>query len=924
MPAPVRTTALAASQAGCLQFVDHPDHDVRVDAQLAAQFPLRERRVGGHRGQHVEMPGSHVECDQCLLCTAEEHLAELDEPVTGTGRQRGGICGRHHDSSHTAPVRSNEPDQYALSRRRIRSWRLIIGIAYDLLYLALDLAIVSKREMEAELFALLADTARRRARLVVGIAVVTAALAGVFGAGVAEDLGVEGITADDAESSVVTRTVEDFDPGADPDVVLVVSTAETVTGARADIGNAAWVSDGLRLTSELAALPHVEGVTSFWQTPADALRSTDGRSALVTAHISGSAEDANTVVTSVKDRLAMEGGDLVVRVTGGEAVRQELQQTIAEDLLRAELIALPVSALVLYFVFGGVLAATLPLGVGIFAILGTNAVLRIVSGVTEVSVFALNLTTALGLGLAIDYALLIVRRFREELDAGVEPAAAVRTTVATAGRTVAFSAVTVAAALSTMLIFPLYFLRSFAYAGVAVVILSALAALVVLPAALILLSGRLGPKPGSSQLQDPGRGRWARWARFIMDHRFFAGLAVIGFLLLLAGPFTSVAYGQADDRQLPATSDTRVAQQIIRDDFDPAARPIATLVAPSGTSPDQSRELAARIKDLPGVHEVLSAPQESVDETVSEDERDQRDGHEPVFLRLVADEGIEPTSQRAQDLVADVRARLDGTGVLVGGQPAEIVDSRTSIADGMPLALFIAVVSALVIVFLLTGSILLPVQAVVANGLSLTAMLGAIVWVFQDGNMSGLLGFTPTGYIETTIPILMGCVAFGLSMDYGVFLLARIVEERQRLGDDRESVAIALQRTGGVITAAALILATVLIAIGSSRVTNTKMLGLGVALAVLMDAFVVRTSLVPALAAMMGRYTWWAPAWLKSVHDRIGWREAERGVPVTGTDHDPLNDLGVEYPSSGVGRARGGEDDALSGAHEDHQTGEIS
>lgn len=738
------------------------------------------------------------------------------------------------------------------------------------------------------MFGALAALARRHARLVLLATMGLTVIAGVFGAGVGERLGVGGTTDDSSESSRVAAIIAESDPAADVDIMLVVT-------APGDVDDRQVAATGLAITDELANTPGVEGVQSYWRTPVDALRSTDSTSALVTAHFGGTAVEANDMLPALDERLdEFRADDVQIVVAGPEAIRQELQATIGEDLIRAELVALPIALVILYVVFGGVLAAMLPLLTGVVAILGTNAVLRVISEFTDVSVFATNLTTALGLGLAIDYALLILRRHREELAKGLPPARAIRVTLETAGRTVLFSALTVAAALSSMLVFPLYFLRSFAYAGIAVVALSTFCALVVLPAAIMALGDRLRRKASvraNPATDRPLSGRWARWALASMRHRFVAAGIVVAVLGAVALPFTGVVFGQADDRQLPDNSAVREAQDLVRHGFDSQARPLATVVLPAGTTDD----------DLAKVREILTADDRvsSISGAEPADGRDAglgaRDMERPAFISVSGASGVEPTSEAAQHLVRDLRADLAGTDALVGGQPAEIVDSLDAIGDGMPLALVIVIGSALVLVFLLTGSVILPLQAVLANGLSLTAMLGASVWVFQDGNLAGLLGFTPTGYIESTIPILMSCVAFGLAMDYGVFVLARIVEERRTAPDDATAVAVALQHTGGVVTAAALILSTVLIAIGTSRVTNTMMLGLGVALAVLVDAVVVRSTLVPALVAITGKATWWAPGPLRRFHERHGWREEVEG---------PLDDEAVsdDRELAGVGR----------------------
>ncbi|WP_181788131.1 MMPL family transporter, partial [Streptomyces phytophilus] len=589
----------------------------------------------------------------------------------------------------------------------------------------------------------------------------------------------------------------------------------------------------------------------------------------VAARITGDETHTRDVFDALAPDFRGEHGPVEVRLGGQAAVYDDLQSTIQEDLLRAEIIALPVTLLLLVVVFGSAVAALLPLAVGIVAILGTNAVLRGITEFADVSVFAQNLTTALGLGLAIDYALFIVRRYREELAAGADPLGAVGTTLRTAGRTVLFSALTVAVSLSAMLLFPQYFLRSFAYAGIAVVLLAAVAALTVLPAALVLLGPRVnswrilprrGGVPGGA---ESGRG-WARLAKLVMRRApVFAVLTTAG-LVLLGLPFLQVEFGTADDRQLPRSAESHQVQQLIREGFPDT---------PGGTI-EIYVEGDPAAGELAGYREQLAALDgvERVDGPV----RDAGAG----YLTVTGES--ESVDAASQDLVRDIRDLGPPFEASATGEAADLVDAKDSIASVLPWAALLIVLATLILLFLLTGSVLIPFVAVVLNALSLTAMFGAIVWIFQDGNLSGALNFNSTGDIETTLPVLMFCVAFGLSMDYGVFLLSRIKEEYDRTGDQDRAVVFGLRRTGGLITAAAVILAVVMVAIGTSRVTNTKMLGIGLALAVLMDAMVVRGLLVPAVLKLTGAATWWAPGPLRRFHERVersGFGEGGPGTP---------------------------------------------
>ncbi|MFJ2631369.1 MMPL family transporter [Streptomyces sp. NPDC087422] len=690
-----------------------------------------------------------------------------------------------------------------------------------------------------------------RPRLTLLLALLFTALAVVAGRGVADRLASGGWEAPDSESSYATAALADHFPASQPNLVLLVDAK----GAGVD--SPAVAAQGQELARKLAADPAVTGVTSYWGTHAPVLRAKDDGSAMITARLKGDDDAVATAVKRIAPAYRGEHGPVDVSVGGSAAVRHELQSTIQDDLVKAEMIALPVTLILLVMVFGSAIAALLPLGVGIIAILGTNAVLRAITSFTDVSVFAQNLTTALGLGLAIDYALFIVRRFREELATGLTPRAAVGVTLRTAGRTVLFSALTVAASLAAMLVFPQYFLRSFAYAGIAVVLLAAAAALIALPACLVLLGDRVNALDLRKALRrrpasDPGAG-YAAFARLVMRRAPLFAIGAVAGLLLLGLPFLQVRFGAADDRQLPSAAESHVVQQHIRQEF-PGSPDGAITVLAEGADRSQLAGYEKRVAALPGVVRVEGP-------VVA------RDSGAAYMTVLSTSEAVDAGTQH---LVGAIRAVPTDFKASVTGQAAVLVDTKDTIGQRLPWAAGIIALVTLLLVFLLTGSVIIPLQAVLLNALSLTAMFGAVVWVFQDGHLSGLLGFTATGSIETTLPVLMFCVAFGLSMDYGVFLLSRIKEEYDRGGDHQASIEFGLKRTGGLITAAAVILAVVMVAIGTSRVANTKMLGLGIALAVLMDAMVVRTLLVPAVMRLTGRATWWAPPVLRRFHDRFG------------------------------------------------------
>ncbi|WP_030685211.1 MMPL family transporter [Streptomyces globisporus] len=708
-----------------------------------------------------------------------------------------------------------------------------------------------------------------RPRLTLLVALVLTALAVLAGGGVADRMGSGGWEDPAAESTYATKALERQFPGSQPNVLLLVDAGGARTEGGAAVDAPAVAAEARKLAERLDAEPGVEGVGSYWSTGSPALRSEDGRQAVIAARIPGEEKDAAAVLDRIAPAYRGTHGPVEVSLGGGLAVRHEMQTVIQEDLLRAELIALPVTLVLLVMVFGSAVAALLPLGVGIVAILGTNAVLRGITEFTDVSVFAQNLTTALGLGLAIDYALFVVRRYREELAAGADTYTAVRTTLRTAGRTVLFSALTVAVSLAAMLVFPQYFLRSFAYAGIAVVLLAAAAALTLLPAALVLLGDRVNAldlwrllRRGRAPKEAGEGAGWGRAAALVMRRAPVFAVVTTAGLVLLGLPFLGVRFGTADDRQLPVTASSRVVQDELRDGFPGNPGGGITVLAEGTATPAQYADYRERISALDGVARA---------------EGPVTAGGGDAYFTVVPDG--ETVGADAQRVVGELRTAEAPFVTSVTGPAAVLVDSKDAIAERLPWAAAIIVLVTLLLVFLLTGSVVVPVQAVLLNALSLTAMFGALVWVFQEGHLAGLLGFTSTGDIETTLPVLMFCVAFGLSMDYGVFLLSRIKEEYDATGDHERSVRFGLRRTGGLITAAAVILAVVMVAIGTSRVTNTKMLGLGVALAVLMDAMVVRSLLVPSVMKLTGRLTWWAPGPLRRFHDRFGISENDAYNP---------------------------------------------
>ncbi len=702
-------------------------------------------------------------------------------------------------------------------------------------------------------------------------------VAGVIGGGAFGVLKTQGFDDPSAESTKATELLDERFAGGEPNVVLVAKAE----GANVDDESVA--AAGADLAARLDAIEGVEQVASYWSLGgAEPLRSEDGTTALVLARITGDATQVEERLTLVSDEVSGAQGPFNVLVGGREAVFADIGHTIEGDLLRAELIAIPLTLILLLLVFRGVVAATLPLLVGVIAIVGTLLSLFLLGSVTDVSIYAVNLTTALGLGLGIDYSLFMVSRYREELGNGLPPDEAVVRTMETAGRTILISALTVAVSLSALLVFPLYFLRSFAYAGVAVVLLALAGSLLALPALLAVLGHRVNSlrigRDRSRRAEHEGF--WHRVATFVMRRPIPIAATVTVALLLLGAPFLRVQFGAPDDRVLPTSAESRQASEILRTEFSGnTAEGFGVVVDRVDVTTDAGRAdittVAESISSLQGVARVESAVGTYVNGAqVATGEADQRFVGEGItWLSVVPDFAV--ASANGEQLVKAIRLLDAPVDLAVAGAAAGLIDTKAAISGSLPLALGIIIVATFVLLFLLSGSLLVPIKALVLNALSLTATFGAMVWIFQDGNLSDLLGFTATGAIDTSMPILMFCIAFGLSMDYEVFLLSRIKEEHDRTGDNEASVALGLERTGSIVTAAAALLAITFFAFGTSGVSFIKMFGIGLGLAVLVDATVVRAFLVPAFMRLAGEANWWAPAPLRRFHDRYGLREGD-------------------------------------------------
>ena len=717
----------------------------------------------------------------------------------------------------------------------------------------------------------------RRRKLVVWASVVFMVISGAAGAGVISKLSTGGFQSQGAESSRAARALdEDFSAGS-PNLLLLVTATKA-----GSVDDPSVAARGAELTRQLAADPRVEQAYSYWTLGLPSLRSADSRQGMILARLKGGEEEVLHEAHEIAPAYTLKEEHVTVSVGGSAKVFSEISHQVEKDLQKAEIITFPVILILLIVVFGSAVAAGLPLGVGALAVVGTLVVLRILTGFTDVSIFALNLTTGLGLGLGIDYSLFIVSRFREELGAGASTEQAVVRSVETAGRTVLFSALTVAASLSALLAFPLPIMHSFAYAGSAVVVVAAFGSVVALPAVL----GMLGDKVNRFRLveQRPvpeGGGFWGKAAVFVMRWPVPIAVSVIALLLALGAPFLNVQFGVWDDRVLGEAAPSRQVQDQVRSNFSAGEfGALAVVLDDAGAAPDRGEDVngyAASLSRLEGVLRVdsetgsfaagnqVAPPIAGVSERFS--------AENSTWLSVVP--AVEPISPEAEGLVKKIRSLPAPADVTVGGPSAELVDGKATLFDRLPMALTVIAVVTMVLLFWMTGSVLVPIKAMILNLLSLAATFGAMVWIFQEGHFADFLGFTPTGTLDTTSPILMFCVAFGLSMDYEVFLLSRIKEEHDAGADNVTAVARGLERTGRIVTAAAGLLAVVFLAFISSEVAFIKLIGVGMMLAVLMDATLIRATLVPAFMRLAGKANWWAPRPLRRLHDRFGISESE-------------------------------------------------
>ena len=675
----------------------------------------------------------------------------------------------------------------------------------------------------------------------VALFVIGILVAGAVGSLIFSRLDSGGYSDPNSDSYKVYEYLRDDLKVEDPAVVVVIDAGNR------DVTEPAVAQQALALEKLMAQEEGVTRTLSFWGAGSDAnLKSADGKAAYVLIFGEGEAfsPGSQDLGKLFQEKYDGEFSGLRLYAGGVAVVGHAITKKISDDLKIAEAISIPLTFILLAFVFGALAASAMPLIVGVSAIVGAFFILYLISLFTAVSVYSLNLTTGMGLGLGIDYALLMVNRFREELNKGKSVDESVITTMATAGKTVFYSGLTVLVTMVSLTFFPLPFLKSFGYAGVSVVALAVVGAIFGLPPILAMMGKRINKGPVRKSAMTPkDDGRWADTARFVMRRPVPIVLLSLIALGIMAAPLQNISFSQGDSRMLPASNPAAIATAIQTERFPgQTGTPIEIITFDGADKVDTLNEYANRISQVPGIVGVVP-PQ-----VIGED------------VRIVAYQSMLPRTPESQKLIHDLRDVKAPTGTLIGGVAADYTDSQDGISRTLPWAFGWIAISVLLLVFVFTGSIILPIKAVLLNVLSLAATMGVLTWVFIDGNLQWLVGsFTVTGSLDTSIVILIAVVVFGLSMDYELFLLSRIREEHLEGRSNIESVATGLQRSARIITAAAVLLAVVFAAFVTSGVTSIKTMGFGVALAVLLDATLIRALLVPALMRLMGERNWWAP-----------------------------------------------------------------
>ena len=680
----------------------------------------------------------------------------------------------------------------------------------------------------------------RRRKAMVILFIVGVLTAGTVGSMVFSRLDSGGYSNPNSDSYQVYNYLSKNLDIADPNVVVVVDSGNL------SITDPTVVAKAQVLENEMAKAPGVTKVVSYWNTGGEkTLAATDGKAAYILVYGEGEAftPESQEMGKYFQDNFDGKRDGLTLYSGGVGVVGNAINKKIADDLKIAEAISIPLTFILLVFVFGAMAASAMPLIVGVSAILGAFFLLYLISLVTSVSIYALNLTTGMGLGLGIDYALLIVNRFREELHRGKNVEDSIVDTMASAGKTVFYSGLTVLVTLSSLTFFPLPFLKSFGYAGISVVAIAVAGALFGLPPILAMLGNKVDKGVvRKSAITHKDDGRWAETARLVMKRPVAVVLLSLIVLGIMAAPIKNIAFSQGDARILPASNPAAVATAIQESRFESNIATIDILIMDGVGKEEQISSYIEEVKKVSGIVNV-AAPR-----NIGND------------IQIIAYESMLPRSPAAQKLIHDLRDIPAPAGTLIGGVAADYTDTQDGISQTLPLALGWIAISVLILLFVFTGSIILPIKAVLLNVLSLAATMGVMTWIFVDGNLQWLVGsFTVTGTLDTSIVILIFVVVFGLSMDYELFLLSRIREEHLLGRSNVESVATGLQRSARIITAAAVLLAVVFAAFVTSGVTSIKMMGFGVAFAVVLDATLIRALLVPALMRLLGERNWWAP-----------------------------------------------------------------
>ncbi len=729
--------------------------------------------------------------------------------------------------------------------------------------------------------------------------------AGVFGVGVFSSLHSSSYGDPGSDSTQAEQLLDTRLGGSAPDVIILLRSGTL------HASDPAFTQAATTLLNSLQSRPQVVSLNSYYSTHNQSFISRDGHETFATLRLSSqSLPDKIAQYTALKPLFV--SSTLQVTTGGSVPINQAINNQTNADLARAETITFPILAILLLFVFGGVIAAGIPLLIGGAAILFALAALRLITLFTDVSTYATNVVTMLGLGLSIDYALFIITRFREELGHDENDVrGALQRTMRTAGRTIIFSALTVSTALLSLMLFPLPFLRSIGLGAIAAILAVMLTSLTLLPAVLALLGKRINSlsfnrflrRRRSTQTGEQ-QGAWYRLATAVMRWPIPVALAVLAILFVLGWPFLHISFATPDITILPAGQETRVVNEQLSQNFTQQGKAQLVIVVTTPGDALAAQNLASLdsyIKSIQGVSGVLSVDSlVTVSPTLTLSEYQQLYAHpnaSPQLAQVAAQlaqgnlskvvVALQPAERSAAtiNIVNQIRAihTQGGLTALVDGATPIQMDLLTSLGRTLPYAFLVIIVSVFILLFLMTGSLIIPIKAILLNVLSLTATFGGLVWIFQDGHLQSLLNFTTTGNIDATQPVLIFAIAFGLSMDYEVFLLSRIKERFDQTGDNRLAVSSGIQRTGWLITSAALLLAIVLGAFGTSKIILVQEIGIGLAIAVIIDATLIRMLLVPATMRLLGNLNWWAPAPLRWLWQRIGLSETES----TAEHHQP-------------------------------------